>query len=135
MEFVPPPPASLPPLVPTDTPWPAEIVTAHERLTSMFSSARNALNLDESDPIKLRFHLDRASTIMVSIIDALATQNVATLPDQYIISLAQDVGSLVVHLRHALDGAEVRYVYHAINISPNLLSEKVTTQRFQKSKP
>lgn len=111
MDCVPPPPISLPPLPPAanDTPWPAETVTAHVQLTSAFNSARNALNLDESDPIKLRFHLDRASTFMVSIIDALATaQDQSLLPDGHIVSLAQGVGSLVVYLRNTLDGAVVR---------------------------
>jgi hypothetical protein len=108
MEFVPPPPASLPPLplVANNTPWPAEVVTAHEQLISTFNSARHALNLDESDPVKLRFHLDRASTIMVSVIEALVSQS--TLPDEHIVSLAQGVGSLVVYLRNTLEGAEVR---------------------------
>lgn len=111
MDFIPAPPDCLPPLPVTanNTPWPADTVSAHAQLLSAFSSARNALNLDESDPIKLRFHLDRASTVMVSIIDALAAaQDRSLLPDEHIISLAQGVGSLVVFLRNMLDGAVVR---------------------------
>lgn len=110
MEDLPPPPGQLPPLphAPLEAPWPPEIHTAHMQLVSSFDSSRRALNLDESDPVRLRFHLDRAVTVMVSIVDSLAAQEHPHLPINHINSLAHSVATLVIYLRNTLDGSEIR---------------------------
>jgi hypothetical protein len=116
MEFVPPPPASLPPLplAANNTPWLAEVVTAHEQLISIFNSARHALNLDESDPVKLRFHLDRASTVMVPVIEALVSQS--TLPDEHI---TIPIGSFLCFQIRALIFYRCRH-HHTATITSSL---------------
>jgi hypothetical protein len=109
-----PPPLSeslpLLPQPPIDHPWSADIVTAHNELRASFDSARRALNLDESDPIRLRYHLNRASSFMVDVIGALGLREVDPLPSSHLNSLAIAVGSLVVRLRGTLADACVRYV-------------------------
>lgn len=104
----PPVPLSLPtlPEPPHGNPWSADVEDAHNQLISAYASARQALNLDESDPIKLRFHLDRATGFMVSVVETLALREVDPLPPSYIQPLAVAVGSLVVRLRHTLSGLQ-----------------------------
>jgi hypothetical protein len=105
-------PEGLPslPEPPTDHPWSADVITAYQELNASFDSARRALNLDESDPIRLRYHLDRASGFMVNIVDALGTREVNPLPSSHLRSLAVAVGSLVFYLRKTVDEANIRYV-------------------------
>jgi hypothetical protein len=104
------PPETLPTLPPEigHRPWSANVCEAHRRLVSFFNSARSALNVDESDPIRLKFHLDRAVNVMVPIINALGQRHDDPLPVYYIQSLVSAVGALVVYLRGTLDGAELQ---------------------------
>jgi len=94
----------------TNTPWPAEIVEAHHGLASAFRSSRAALNLDESDPIRLGHHVRQAETFMGSIIDVFSHQSVNPLPEEYIETLSRMVSSLVTGLRLALAESTVASV-------------------------
>jgi hypothetical protein len=98
------------PEAPFDNPWSADVLKAHNELVTAFNSARNALNLDESDPIRLRYHLSRASGFMVDIVGTLGLREVDPLPSHYINSLAAAVGTLVFRLRVTLDNARTRCV-------------------------
>lgn len=90
-------------------PWPADVTDAHCRLRLLFSSARSALNLDESDPIRLKFHLHRATSLMLPLVRALGCREDYPLLEAHVQLLAQNIGRLVIHLRNTLDGAEIRY--------------------------
>ena len=90
------------------TPWGADITDAHAELVSAYNSARLALNLDESDPIRLRFHLDRATGFMADLVTTLGLQENNPLPPSYIVPLAAAVGSLVEWLRYTLNGSKKR---------------------------
>ena len=104
-------PSSLPPLpVSTTLPWSAEIIQAHRGLTSSFGISYRALNLDESDPIRLGHHLKQAETFMSSIVDALSLQEQNPLPTEYIESLEEAVELLVDGLRDALSQATLALV-------------------------
>ena len=99
----PPIPLALPGLPSaTDLPWPAEIVEAHRGLASAFRTSRAALNLDESDPVRLGHHVRQAETFMVSIVDVLGNQTANPLPQEYIETLSGMVSLLVSGLRLAL---------------------------------
>lgn len=93
-----------------NVPWPAEIVEAHRGLTSAFRTSRAALNLDESDPIRLGHHVKQAKTFMVSIIEVLRHQTRNPLPQEYIETISEMVSSLVVGLQLALTEATVAFV-------------------------
>jgi hypothetical protein len=70
-------------------------------LTSAYLASQRALELDESDPIRLGHHLKQAETFMSSIINALALQPDNPLPDGYIRTIKERVEELVVELRVA----------------------------------
>ena len=77
----PPIPKQLPDLPPSaGPPWSAEVVQAHRGLYAGFRASRAALNLDESDAIRLGHHLHQAKTVMVPIVEALQCQHSNPLP-------------------------------------------------------
>lgn len=104
-------PSTLPSLPPTaGLPWPAEIINAHSGLASAFTASWRALNLDESDPIRIGHHLKQAETFMASIVEVLSTQTSNPLPPEYTGALREAVNSLVDGLQIALGQATLVYV-------------------------
>lgn len=96
-------PQSLPNLPSSiGTPWSAEVVQAHRGLHAAYRTSRAALNLDESDPIRLGHHLHHATTYMVSIAEVLGLEESNPLPPPYIKEISQAIGALVGGLRKAL---------------------------------
>ena len=94
----------------TSTPWSADVIQAHCRLASAFGIAYRALNLDESDPIRLGHHLKQAETFMTSIIDVFENITDNPLPPTYVETIRRAVESLVSGLRDALDQATSVFV-------------------------
>lgn len=96
-------------------PWSAEIIQAHRGLVSAFGISYRALNLDESDPIRLGHHLKQAETFMSSIVNAMALQTNNPLPIQYIKDMRAAVELIVDGLKDALNQATsacvIRYMY------------------------
>lgn len=110
-------PSSLPPLPSaTAAPWSAEVIEAHRGLASTFGISYRALNLDESDPIRLGHHLKQAETFMTSIVDVLSIQQDNPLPPEYIATIKEAVTSLVDGLRVALNEAASALVVFLICI-------------------
>ena len=101
-------PSTLPPLplpLAPSAPWTAAIVEAHRGLSTAFLASRRALNLDESDPIRLGHHIKQAETFMTSIIDALGSQTDNPLPPSYIREIRNSIALLVSGLHTAHDQA------------------------------
>ena len=99
-------PSSFPPLPPADEfPWSADVINAHQGLELAYLASQRALELDESDPIRLGHHLKQAETFMGSIIDALSLQSDNPLPDEYIEKLGELVDGLVNDLQAAYEEA------------------------------
>ena len=97
-------PSTIPPLPPaTALPWSAEIIQANCGLVSAFGTAYRALNLDKSDPIQLRHHLQQATTFMTSIVNVFGTQTDNPLPTEFIAIIRGAVTLLVDRLQDALD--------------------------------
>jgi hypothetical protein len=101
-------PHSFPILPPVagDAGWPSDLIQAHERLNNLFESARGALNLDESDAIRLTYHLDKAETVARPIVVALQSNDRSNLPSDYIASVAALISSLEHHLQTALANSQ-----------------------------
>lgn len=99
-------PSHLPPLPPAAAaPWSAEVIEAHRGLISTYGISYRALNLDESDPIRLGHHLKQAETFMASIVDVLSVQQHNPLPPEYISTIRGAVTLLVTGLQAALSEA------------------------------
>ena len=92
------------------TPWSAEVVEAHHRLATAFLTSRRALNLDESDPIRLGHHLKQAETFMGSIIDVLGSQTNNPFPPGYIGEVRDSIALLVDGLHTTHGQATLVYV-------------------------
>jgi hypothetical protein len=101
----------LPDLPPsTGHPWSAEVVQAHRELHAGFRASRAALNLDESDPIRLGHHLHQARAIMVPVVEALRRQRSNPLPPTYIEEISEAILALVGGLQSALAESTVTCV-------------------------
>lgn len=104
-------PSALPSLPPApSTPWSAEVVEAHNGLTTAFLASRRALNLDESDPIRLGHHIKQAETFMTSIIDVLGSKTDNPLPTSYVEETRDSIALLIDGLRTAYNQATLVYV-------------------------
>lgn len=104
-------PLALPPLPPATTlPWSAEVVQAHRGLVSAFGISYRALNLDESDAIRLGHHVKQAKTFMTSIVDVFDAQTHNPLPTDYIKTLRRAVELLIDGLQVALSRATSVFV-------------------------
>ena len=95
----------------TNIPWSAEIVEAHRGLTSAFRTSQAALNLNESDPIRLRHHIKQAKTFMVSIINVPGHQTTNPFPQEYIGTLSRMVSLLLAGLQLALTESTVASLF------------------------
>lgn len=111
MEMHRPIPDTLPGLPPPlALPWSAEVIQAHRGLCAAFKASRTALNLDESDPIRLGHHLHQAKTFMVSIVDVLGRQTTDPLPSGYIKGISEATLTLIDCLQTAFTEATAMFV-------------------------
>ena len=123
---------SLPPAL--VLPWSAEVVEAHRGLTSAFLTSQRALNLDESDPIRLGHHLKLAETFMTSIVNALNLQTDNPLPPEYIRTIGESVELLIKGLRVAYSQATLAYVIFLLLLGiPAHVIPQVSPHEFHKS--
>jgi len=110
-------PRTLPDLpASVETPWSAEVVQAHRGLSAAYRTSRAALNLDESDPIRLGHHLHHARTYMVSIAEVLGLQESNPLPSIYIKEISRAIAALVDGLRIALVESSAMFVVFGFNL-------------------
>lgn len=121
MDFVTPddhlPPALMPPgKSPSDKfpdlpsrpggiPWPADIIDGHTALKSVHEATSRALNLDESDPIRLRHYDKQIKGVMLSTLQALAASEKPPLPEHYIKDAVNVVRMLASSTATALDSS------------------------------
>jgi hypothetical protein len=127
-------PLTLPPLPPaTGAPWSADVIQAHCGLVSAFGTSYRALNLDESDPIRLGHHLKQAETFMTSIVDVFSTQTDNPLPPWYVETIGWAVESLADGLRSALSRATLVFVSPMMYTEAALTALIVKSQVYQRS--
>jgi hypothetical protein len=126
-------PLMIPPLPPAaDIPWTADVIQAHCGLASAFGTSYRALNLDESDPIRLGHHLKQAETFMTSIVNVFSTQTDNPLPAWYIETIGWAVESLADGLRDALSRATLMFVISPCMCLLPLTFPKAKAQMYQR---
>jgi len=104
-------PPTLPPLPHAPSvPWSAGVVEAYRGLAAGFLASRRALDLDESDPIRLGHHIKHAETFMTSIINVLGSQADNPLPPGHIREVKDSFRLLIDGLHVAHDQAKSEYI-------------------------
>jgi hypothetical protein len=88
--------------------WSADIMQAHEKLSSSFNSACCSLKLDDSDYTRLQTHLHVVVHQMVPLVEALALIKDTPLPSDFIETIALITGSLVVNLHAACERSQAQ---------------------------
>ena len=101
------PPAEFPELPSRSchAPWSAAITDGHDTLKAAYGAASRALNLDESDPIRLRHYETQIKTVMLSTLQALAACKAPPLPEHYIEDVANLIRKLAGSMATALDSS------------------------------
>lgn len=100
-------PGDFPTLPPPShcVPWPADILDGHETMKATYDAGSCALNLDESDPIRLRHHEKQIKTIMLSALQALAAYERPPLPEDYIRAVVNSIRELAGAVTAALNSS------------------------------
>jgi len=91
-------------------PWPADILDGHNVLKAVHNAASHSLNLDESDPIRLRHHEKQIKGVMLSTLQALAECECPPLPEDYIESAANSIRKLAGAVGAALNSSLMWWV-------------------------
>lgn len=83
-------------------PWPADITDGHITLKETYEAASRALNLDESDPIRLQHYNKQIRTIVLPTLQALAACEHPSVPECYIEDAASSIQRLAQLMATAL---------------------------------
>jgi len=87
------------------TPWPADILDGHSALKAAYDAASRSLDLDESDPIRLRHYEKQIKAVMLSTLQALAECEHPSLPEEYIEGAANSIRELAGAITTALNSS------------------------------
>ena len=85
--------------------WSADILDGHVTLKAAHNSASRSLDLDESDPIRLRHHEKQIKGVMLSTLQALAECKHPSLPKDYINGAANSIRKLARAITVALNSS------------------------------
>lgn len=102
---------SLPPLPAksTNVPWSANIHLAYHVLTDIFDHANEVLRQGDSNPIRIKFHLETLVDTAIPILQALEPScDDEGLPTAWLHGSAESLGRLVLDLKQAEASAEGR---------------------------
>jgi len=94
---------------PSHAPWSADIIDGHNTLKAAHEAVSRVLNLDESDPIRLRHYEKQIKTVMLSTLQALAAYGNPPLPEHYINDAANSIRQLAGLVAAALNSSLKRY--------------------------
>lgn len=98
---------SLPEPAP-DSPWSYNIQSAVRVLEQIFGDGRRVALREDSDPLRIKHHLDRLSTEGLQILQGLEAEHQA-LPPDWLRSVAEQLGRLAGALRNMQRGIGGRY--------------------------
>jgi hypothetical protein len=99
--------------------WSAEIVQGHRMLANAFNTSRDSINLDISDPTRLRFHLDHITNNAIPVLEAMSIREDELLPANFVLTMAITTALLVTHLQRALKSSQSRFLCH-FNLNLNI---------------
>ena len=86
--------------------WPGHVQAAYQSIHDSYLRARHLLDLDETDPLRLRYHVDRIQNETVAILVSLEGQQ--GLSQQWLENGAIQLGTLAGDLHRAIEGTEQR---------------------------
>jgi glutathione S-transferase len=94
------------PEVPNNFQWGANVLEAHNIITTAYNRADTLLRQEEADPVRLRVHSDQIANRIVPILEALEPE----VGDQpWIAQCADTLGHLMVDLVRAATAADTMY--------------------------
>ncbi|OBZ70899.1 hypothetical protein A0H81_09541, partial [Grifola frondosa] len=88
--------------------WSVNVSVAHRTISDTYDRVLELLHLDNADPLRLQYHLDKLNTETVPILIALGQNSYdgPALPGPWLTSAAVAVGTLIAALGAAIKGIE-----------------------------
>lgn len=90
--------------------WSANFRQAHAAIRSAYCSAVAILYREDSDPLRLRFHLDRLLDEVFPILVAIEEQAENPVPGEWLAAAAGMLSATVAQLHSALRNTNEQYV-------------------------
>lgn len=115
-------PRQFPPLPePPSSHWHPNIRTAHATLASIYEHALRVLDQEDTDPLRLAFHIDTVSLDGLSLLQALEMEGQGnseqsesvSVPDDWLHLGASVLGKLVKQLHRVKDATSGQYVSYS----------------------
>ena len=109
-------PHAFPPLPePPSGQWSPNIRTAHATLASIYKNTLNVLNQEDTDPLRLAFHIDSISFDGLSLLEALEMEgrnegDSQPVPEDWLHLCASVLGDLVANFHQVKEAAGGQYV-------------------------
>ncbi|KAK7027069.1 hypothetical protein R3P38DRAFT_2527204 [Favolaschia claudopus] len=113
-------PENIPDFPPSNAPWPANVITAHQVLNNWYHRALEILLQEDSDPLRYKMHSAHIIDRSIPVLEGLEAQ----VPREWIDECANLLGPLVYELEVAALAAEGMY--------GNPISCILTTQQTQR---
>lgn len=93
-----------------DVIWSANVRQAHTVMSQSYNSASTVLRQEDSDPLRLRFHLNRLLDETFPILVALEGHQEDPIPPAWLTSAAEALSSIIAHVHNALSNSTDQYV-------------------------
>ena len=113
------PPFPQIPLPPHSSAWSGDVQTAYGSIRSLYTRVCELLSLDDTDPLRLRFHLGRVYDEAIPLLMAMEKDRETSnqpVPMEWLEDAAQALGTLALRLESAVVGTELRCVCIASKI-------------------
>ena len=113
------------PLPPHSSAWPGNVQTAYTSLQNLYTRALELLSLDDTDPLRLRFHLGRIYDEGIPLLIALEEDSASSaqwVPTEWLEESARAMGRLALRLEEAVVGTELRCVSELLCMCPGMLT-------------
>jgi hypothetical protein len=93
--------------------WPPDVQNAHSILSEAYRHARQLTELEDPDPLRVAFHINKISTDVIHVLEALESYNddTRTLPSAWLHDAAILLGELVKKLRASQQMSGLRWFF------------------------
>jgi len=89
-------PCAIPPLPPSTTSWPANLLIAYDSLSDIYQHALQAWRQEDHDPLRLEFHLGSLQGNAMHLLGAIEVDSIGSNLVEWLTHVTELVGKLYV---------------------------------------
>lgn len=86
--------------------WSANFRQAHQVIATAYTTAVSVIRLDDSDPLRLQFHVDRLLNDICPLLVALEEDGEDPVPEDWLIAGSTLLAAAIGHLQLAIENAQ-----------------------------